>query len=388
MSKALFTDTEDKDQDQLPGLVIILPKWSKTIEPVPVASPKSKRSTQGVKKQSEVTIGPMPDKGEGKAKAAKITDLQRLMQRPMFMTHPARATSAQQPAHTPLKSKATSASKPRAHSRNARATSQACPATPILESKEEAVKDTDALVPAAEAADINADINARKPTNINAEMQDVVTSNQPDPIALEDDFPADHWLEPTSNNMPLGIPSPTPAANHVSFHSASLPPTISNVHKHVLALAAQVAAMQMVDQDALTRVNAMERDFETHMLSMHAEFSQMQQDVGHTVTVVDSLVGLVKKLHLGTHCQQSILPGTDHQQPWSYCGHHAGASLGHGVFEQSLLAFSVILMSKAPPSHPAKLPQSQHLPVLHWLLLRLDHVPALSSPPSAAWSVP
>ncbi|KAG1819021.1 uncharacterized protein BJ212DRAFT_1298313 [Suillus subaureus] len=392
MSKALLTDTEDQDQDQLPGPVIVLPKRSKTIEPAPVAPPKSKGSTQGVKKQSKVTIGPMPDKGKGKAKAAKIADI---AERPMFMTHPARAYQGllqvpQDEGAVQLTS--ISHISPAAHPHSpeiqghiglqAQGMLKECQTTPILESEEEAVKDTDASVPTAEAADIKADVDARKPADIDAEMQDVVTGNQPDPIALADDFPADHWLEPTSDDMPLGIPSPTPAADHISLPLASLLPTISNVHECVLALAAQ---------DALARVDAMERDFKTCMLPMRAEFSQMQQDVGHTVTVVDGLVGLVEKLRQA-HCQQSILPSTDHQQPWSYCGHHAGASLGHGVFEWSVWSFAshpfgcldvqgTTFMSSQAASVSALASPSLAPP-------QVGPCSALSLPPSAAQSVP
>ncbi|KAG0695111.1 hypothetical protein DFH29DRAFT_1005755 [Suillus ampliporus] len=93
--------------------------------------------------------------------------------------------------------------------------------------------------------------------------------NEPRAITSANDFPTNHWMELHSDDIP------TPPANTVSLHSASLPPTVSTIHKCVLAFTAQVAAMQMADQNALARVDL---------------------DVDITMTLVNGLVCLVEKL--------------------------------------------------------------------------------------------
>ncbi|KAG0694187.1 hypothetical protein DFH29DRAFT_880869 [Suillus ampliporus] len=179
------------------------------------------------------------------------------------------------------RSKAASASKSKVPPRRTRATSCACPPTPILESEEDSLKDTDDanMEPNADA-EWHTDVKTKMPLE---KMMMVV--NEPPAIAS-----ADHWVKPNLD----GIPSPT--ANHISLPSAFLPPTVSTIHEHVLALTAQVTAMQMADQDALARVNVMEQDFNTRISSMCAELSSMQLDVSTTVTLVNGLVCLVEKL--------------------------------------------------------------------------------------------
>ncbi|KAG1745808.1 uncharacterized protein EDB91DRAFT_1245960 [Suillus paluster] len=92
------------------------------------------------------------------------------------------------------------------------------------------------------------------------------------------------------------IPTPTPVARDVSLPLASLPPTISITHKCVVSLAAQVAAMQITDQNTLARVDVVEQDYKTCISLMCAELSFMQLDLSATFTLVNGLVSLVEKL--------------------------------------------------------------------------------------------
>ncbi|KAG0697644.1 hypothetical protein DFH29DRAFT_878573 [Suillus ampliporus] len=195
------------------------------------------------------------------------------------------------------RSKAALASKSKVSSRTTRATSCARPPTPIIDSEHEAVKDT------TDEADIepNANANAEQHTDIETEVpaEEKMVVDEPQAIAS-----ADHWAEPHSDGIP------TPLATTVPLPPASLPPTVSTIHECVLALTAQVAAMQLADQNVLARVNAMEQDFDTCISSMCAELLSMQLDVGATVTLVNGLVCLVEKLQ-----QDQVVPNPSFPAP-------------------------------------------------------------------------
>ncbi|KAG2137012.1 hypothetical protein DEU56DRAFT_946307 [Suillus clintonianus] len=180
-------------------------------------------------------------------------------------------------------------------SRKTRATSHARVATPILESEEYAI---DESVAGDKAGDINADAAADVAADVNIKM-----SVDP-PVASANDFPPDHWIEPTSDNMPLRIPTPTPVASPLSLSSASVPLTIISVHERVLALSAQVNAMNLGDQIFAARLEAMEKEFEMRISSMRAELSEVQQQVVLNVSSTDGPINMVEKLrqaHVATN---------------------------------------------------------------------------------------
>jgi hypothetical protein len=131
-------------------------------------------------------------------------------------------------------------------------------------------------------------------------------ADQPAAIASADDFPAKHWLEDT-NDIPIPIPPPTPAADCLSLASEPSSPTI---RQRPLALTSQVTAMQIADDHAVARMDAMEHEFDTRISSMCAKLSSMQLDVSTTVTLVNGLVGIVEKLR-----QEHILPNPLFQPP-------------------------------------------------------------------------
>ncbi|KAG0695462.1 hypothetical protein DFH29DRAFT_1005438 [Suillus ampliporus] len=309
LSKTILSSI--KDEDWQPGGTIP----SKIAESALAAPPKSKGMTKGIKqKHAKDPIGHTPAKGKGKEKAKEVAKpirgcqlakanaemnnppCQKCISEPYCVVigrrgqvikscskcHHEGAVQASMP-HP--RSKAAPDSKSKVSSRRTRATSCACPLTPILESEEEAVKDTD-------EADIKPNANAEQHTDIETKVpaEEKMVVNEPQAITSVDDFPANHWVEPHSDGIP------TPPANTISPPSASLPPTISTIHEYVLALTAQVAAMQMADQNAIARVDGMEQDFDTRISSMCMELSSMQLDVNTTMTLVNGLVCLVEKL--------------------------------------------------------------------------------------------
>ncbi|KAG1815461.1 hypothetical protein EV424DRAFT_1348452, partial [Suillus variegatus] len=121
----------------------------------------------------------------------------------------------------------------------------------------------------------------------------------------------DHQSKPPAFVPPTPIVESEDAsedtADPLSLPSATSAPTIL---ERVLALTTQVTAMQMADKNAVARVNAMEREFDARISSMHAELSAMQLDVGATVTLVNGLVGLVEKLR-----QERVLPNPSFALP-------------------------------------------------------------------------
>ncbi|KAG1816499.1 uncharacterized protein BJ212DRAFT_1480941 [Suillus subaureus] len=173
----------------------------------------------------------------------------------------------------------------KAPSRKTRVTSCACPAAPILESEEEALN---VSVTSNEASDIKADVTSVEASGIKVDVTSDIKADPP--VASEDDFPPDHWIEPTSDNMPLCIPSPTPVTNHISLPSAS------------------VNAMDLGNEIVLARVDAMEKDFEMYISSMHVEVSGVQHQLAITVLSIDGLVNMVKKLQQAHAATNPLFP--------------------------------------------------------------------------------
>ncbi|KAG1726820.1 uncharacterized protein EDB91DRAFT_1254192, partial [Suillus paluster] len=194
------------------------------------------------------------------------------------------------PASKKVPPMATPRSKSNVPLRRTRATSWARPPTPILESEEEAVKATNVSI----TGDDDADMEPAADALAEPAADDKIVTDEPWAIASADDFPADHWVEPNSDDFV--IPMAAPLARDVSIPSASLPPTVSAIHECVVSLAAKVAAMQLTDQNTLARVDAVQQDCETRISSMHAELSSMQFDLGTTVSLVNGLTSLVEKL--------------------------------------------------------------------------------------------
>ncbi|KAG0692663.1 hypothetical protein DFH29DRAFT_882187 [Suillus ampliporus] len=343
LSKAIVSNTDDEDRQ--PGGAIIVQKPSKIAEPALAAPPKSKGIPKGIKKKdAEDPIGHPPAKGKGKQKAEEVAEpvrghqlaeandetynppCGRCVDEPchVLISRRGQVMKSCQKCHTmkvrcerpvpvdsdapPMarqasmprpRSKAAPASKSKVSSRTTRATSRARPPTPTPEPEQEAVKETD-------EADIEPNATAEQHTDVETEVpaEEEMAVDEPRAIASADDFPADHWAELHSDGIL------TPPATTVPLPPASLPPTVSTIHERVLALTAQVAAMQLANQNVLARVDAMEQDFNTRISSMHAELSSMQLDVGATVTLVDGLVCLVEKLR-----QDHIVPNPSFPAP-------------------------------------------------------------------------
>ncbi|KAG2359253.1 hypothetical protein BDR07DRAFT_1378828 [Suillus spraguei] len=116
-----------------------------------------------------------------------------------------------------------------------------------------------------EDVDMSCAANIKQQTDVTAVMPSEPI-NQPAAIALANDFPPEHWQEDMD---PIIIPPPPPPALSVAE------PTI---HNCLVSLMAQVVAMQMANHNTLTRVDAMEHDFNAHISSMQAKFSAMQLD--------------------------------------------------------------------------------------------------------------
>ncbi|KAG1807076.1 hypothetical protein EV424DRAFT_1544021 [Suillus variegatus] len=349
VSKAVITDTED--EDWWPTGTII---WSKLTESSSGAPPKSKGNTKNMKQpDAEPKIGRPQPQGKGKEKAVDVTEPIRERQLLKFTaeeyTPPCKRCigepcqvmvgrkgqaikscakchymkvwcnrpvsvdtrgppTTQEASKSLPRAKAAPASKSKAQSRTTRATSCVRPPTPMLES-EDASEDTEASVSSDDDAEMDDGTDAEQHTDVTMEKSvdpDQIMVDQPIVIASADDFPADHWLENT-DDAPILIPSPTPAADPLSLPSATSAPTIL---ERVLALTTQVTAMQMANETALARVNAMEQEFDARISSMRAELSSMQLDVSATVTLVNGLVSLVEKLR-----QEWVLPNPSFALP-------------------------------------------------------------------------
>ncbi|KAG2114322.1 uncharacterized protein F5147DRAFT_770303 [Suillus discolor] len=363
LSKAVISDTEDEDR-QPTGTIVV--KRSKIVESSVAALPKSKGNMKSIKQpEAEPKIGRAQPKGKGKEKVVEIAEPMRgrgpLKANAEVYTPPCTrctgepclvvvgrkgqaikscakchfqkvrcnqpvsvdswgTSTTQAPKSHPPRSKATPASKSKAQSQTTRATSRVHPPTPILESKD-AVEDTDESVTGSDDADMDPDTNAERHTDIATEMsvdpEDQIMVDQPADIASAADFPAEHWLEPT-DEAPIPIPPPTPVADPLSLPSAPSSPTIL---EHLLTLTTQVTAMQMADENALARVNAMEQEFDARISSMCAELSSMQLDVSATVTLVNGLVGLVKKLR-----QERVLANPSFPPPMLSHGNESSAT--------------------------------------------------------------
>ncbi|KAG2116989.1 uncharacterized protein F5147DRAFT_648607 [Suillus discolor] len=341
LSKAIISDTEDKDRQ--PTGTIVVKQRPKIIESSGAAAPKSKGMTKNVKQvrfttsslsshitdlqpEAEANIGRVQPKGKGKEKAVNIAEPVRgrgllkadaeevRCNRPVSVDT-RRPSTTQAPKSHP-RSKAAPASKLKAKSQTTRATSRARPPTPIMESEDTA--DTEASATSQDDVEMDHDTDAERDTDIAADMSDEpadqIMVDQPGAIASAADFPADHWLEAT-DDAPIPIPPPTPPADPLSLPST---PTILEC---VLALTTQVTDMQMADNNALARVNAMEQEFDTRISSMCAELSSMQLDVGATVTLVNGLVCLVEKLR-----QERVIANPSFPPPMLSHGNESSAT--------------------------------------------------------------
>jgi len=146
---------------------------------------------------------------------------------------------------------------------------------------------------------------------------DQIMADQPAAITSADDFPAEHCLEDT-DDIPIPIPPPTPVADHLSLASEPSSPTIRQC---LLALTSQVTVMQIADDHAITRMDAMEHKFDTRISSMCTELSSMQLNVSTTMTLVNGLVGIVEKLR-----QERILPNPSFPPPAIRHGNESSAT--------------------------------------------------------------
>ncbi|KAG2098279.1 uncharacterized protein F5147DRAFT_656158 [Suillus discolor] len=379
LSKAIISDTEDKDR-QPTGTIVVM--RSRIPESSGAAPTTSKGMTKNMKQpDAEPKISQPQPRGKGKEKAVDIAEPIRGHQllksnaeeytppckrciresclvvvsrkgqaikscvkchfmkvrcnRPMLVDTRGPATTQKAPKSRP-QSKAAPASKSKAQSRTTKTTSHIRPPTPILES-EDAIEDTEVSVTGHNDAEMDHDTDTERHTDIAMEMSvepdDPIIVDQPGAMASADDFPADHWLENTDMPIPIPIPPPTPAADLISLPSA---PSSLTILEHVLALTTQVTAMQMANENALARVNAMEQEFDTWISSMHAELSSMQLDVGATVTLVNGLVGLVEKLW-----QEQVLANPSFLPPMISHGNDTSATTFstrylNGVFSPSV----------------------------------------------------
>ncbi|KAG2337905.1 hypothetical protein BDR05DRAFT_952269 [Suillus weaverae] len=320
VSKALISDTEDEDGQ--PSRTIIVAKSLTALQPSKVVVPQTPAPTKKVKQvNTKVCKGQLMPKGEGKEKVVVeeeqeeeavaiavgdkydppctrcgdnypcLTSLGRkgrLIQacgrcygmkvqceRKVTNKLPEMAELVQ-PSHPRSKSAPASKSKPK--SRVTRAASRACPPMPVVES-EDSVDDTDVAVDQDIVMSHVADTEQQ--TDVSA-VTPSETVNQLTAMASTNDFPTDHWPEET-NNIPMPPPPPPPLAAKLTIHEC------------VAALAARVAAMEMADHDTQARIDAMEQDFDSHITSMWAEFTDVQLSFNQMVDVVTSLSNMVEK---------------------------------------------------------------------------------------------
>ncbi|KAG2050208.1 hypothetical protein BDR06DRAFT_974596 [Suillus hirtellus] len=308
MSKAIISNTEDEDRQPTGTIIVKQPKVAESFGVVPVKSqgmmkhikqPKDKGKKKNVDiarpirgcwplraNDEEYTLLYNRCIGEScfivvgrKGQAIKSCTKCHFMKAPKSHPWP----------------KAAPAFKSKAQSRTTRATSHVHPPTPMVESKD-SVEDPEASVTGHDNAEMDLVTDAEQHTDITTKMlakaTNQIMNDQPGAIASADDFPHDHWLENT-HNLPICHVPPTHVADTISLPLAPSAPTILD---HVLALIAQVNVMQTANDNTFTRVNGMEHDFDTHISSMHAELSAVQLDVSTTITLVNGLVSLVKKL--------------------------------------------------------------------------------------------
>ncbi|KAG1862828.1 hypothetical protein DFJ58DRAFT_725311 [Suillus subalutaceus] len=173
--------------------------------------------------------------------------------------------------------------------RATRAASHACLPPPVVES-EDAMDDEDVAVEADEDVAMSHAADTEQQTDVTAVMPSE-TVDWPAAMASAKDFPADHWQEVT-DKTPI-IPPPPPPAPVAKPTTSSAEPTI---HDRVVSLVARVAAMEMANCNTLARVDAIEHDFDSHISSMRAEFSDVQLSFNATVDVVNGLANMVEKM--------------------------------------------------------------------------------------------
>ncbi|KAG2100518.1 hypothetical protein BD769DRAFT_1393941 [Suillus cothurnatus] len=343
LSKAILSDTEDEDRP------------SKVVELSPAALPESKRMTKTIK---QAKVAPNVDRAQPKAKGKKAEDstepvrghellkatpkqcnppckrctegpclvvvgrkghtikscakchnMKVWCSQPVLADANSPATMSSEELKPRPRSKPAPVSKSKPRSRTTRATSRAHPPTPTIESEED-VEEPDVPVTDIDNAKMDCEVNTKQHNDITAEMSvvadDQIMADQPAAITSADDFPAEHWLEDT-DDIPILIPPPTPVADHLSLASEPSSPTI---RQRLLALMSQVTVMQIANDYAVTRMDAMEHEFDTCISLMHAELSSMQLDVSTTVTLVNGLVCIVEKLR-----QECILPNPSFPPP-------------------------------------------------------------------------
>ncbi|KAG1770165.1 hypothetical protein EV702DRAFT_1202577 [Suillus placidus] len=360
LSKAIIFDT--KDEDDQPGGTIVVAKPSKATVLLPAAPPKSKGNTKEVKQATtEARIGrPMP-KGKGKEKAVEITEPEQYnppykrcvggdtclvvvgrkgqvikscskcyhmkvrCDRPTSVDDNSPAPTEQVRESRPW-SKAPPATKSRAQSRATQATSRVHQPTPAMDSKD-AMEDTDDAVAAHEDIDMSHEADNEQHTDIAVVAPKEPEVEQPAAIASAEDITAQNLQEDA-----IPIPPPSPALPIPPPPPATEPTT----HECLIALTAQVAAMEMADRNALTRVDAMELDFDSRICSMSAELSAMQFDVSATVTLVNGLLNMVEKLQ-----QERSVPNPSFLPPTMGPSHGSSATaMGmrylNGVFGPSV----------------------------------------------------
>ncbi|KAG2072131.1 hypothetical protein BDR04DRAFT_1153633 [Suillus decipiens] len=245
ISKAVLMDTEDEDGPLTGSTIFVKPP--KGAVPVTPAPSNSKAST------SDVTKEVKKDKGKEKAVVVKEPELYDPPCTKCSDEHkcvviygirglPVKACSR---CFT-LKSKVALVSKSKLASRMTRVTFRACPLTPVVESQD-AMDDADVAVATHEDIEMSHEADAEWPTHIAAMTPMEPEINHPAAIASADDFPADNWQEdPDTIVVPLPSPpcflSPLPHLTEPTILDVE-----SMVHNWVVALAAQVAAMEVAD---------------------------------------------------------------------------------------------------------------------------------------------
>ncbi|KAG2057625.1 hypothetical protein BDR06DRAFT_1036812 [Suillus hirtellus] len=396
LSKAVISDTEDKDR-QPTGTIIV--KWPKNVEPSPAALPKAKGNMKSVKQphgkgNKKVVDIAEPTRGRGPLKAN--TDemhwqalscggqqgsgwvLETWIGHPKVRMRRGNIIGCRSGIRdmTPVPS-ATSRSVGRFLGPINNAGDKVTPSSVkgrthiqiqgsildnqsnLAESKD-AVEDMDESATSSNDADMEPDTDTEWQLNITTEMsvdpEDEIMADQPADMASAANFPAKHWLEPTEE-VPVTIPPPTPAANPLSLSSSPSSPTIL---KCLLALTTQMNAMQLANEHALARVNAMEQEFDARISSMHAELSSMQLDVGATVTLVNGLVGLVKKLQ-----QEQVVANPSFPPPaLSHANESSATTFGmrylNGVFGPSVAPMPLSVgVGQSSALHPSSHPEVQ-----------------------------
>ncbi|KAG1776223.1 hypothetical protein EV702DRAFT_1046375 [Suillus placidus] len=193
--------------------------------------------------------------------------------------------------------------------------------------EQDAMEDTDDAVAAHEDIDMSHEADNEQHIDIAAVAPKEPEVEQPAAIASAEDITAQNLQEDT-----ITIPPPSPAL--------PIPPpppvTKPTTHECLVALTAQVAAMEMANCIALARVDAMELDFDSRICSMRAELSAMQFDVSAMVTLVNGLLNMVEKLR-----QERSVPNPSFLPPTMGTSHGSSATaMGmrylNGVFGPSV----------------------------------------------------